>query len=50
MIECEFMCLKGSGKVANCKIKIIASQTEMNVCNLCLEYFTPSEIKILERY
>lgn len=50
MIECEFRCIKRSGRAANCRIRIKESNQEMDICDLCLEYFKPEEIEILERY
>ena len=49
MIECEYKCYKRDFKEAKFKIKVIATNEILNVCDLCLEYFKPEEIIILER-
>lgn len=50
MIECEYKCFKNSGKPADCKIRIIHTNKEINICYLCLEYLNSDEFEILERY
>ena len=50
MIECEFKCYKRDFKPAKFKIKVKATDEILKVCEICLEYFKPEEIIILERY